>query len=457
MKKSLRNVGSLALLAVAASAACAQSSGSGVTLYGLVDLGVERADAGSVSATRLNSGISAGSRWGLKGTEELSPGWKAIFTLESRIEADNGSMTNNGSVYTCGSPAICQGVVLTAPYTSLPGATQTALLGGAWAINDAAIRLASTVNSANALFDRQAYVGLITPVGAFVVGRQYTPGYEALIKFNAFGDGFAGSPAQLSQTTIRANNAIQYRVDRDGFIGALMYGMGGTEINRSERPTGPQSGDDFYGANLQYAGDVFGVAVGYNRNNTVTYAAPTESKKGLQTMSLGAYYALGPVKLFSSFLKAKNDNPVFTPGDILGLVATPGATQASLLAIVGGQYVGRGDVDGLRGVAGPVNLKVFHLGAQWTVSPSGTVLLAYNQAKDTARSAWATADAKVDQFGLAYLHSLSKRTQLYGAYALANNKGQARAALGGAGYLGGLTTGQGVDSRVAQLGVRHSF
>lgn len=457
MNKSLRKAGALTLLACAASAACAESADSSVTLYGLVDVGVERADVGAVAATRLNSGISAGSRWGIKGTEALSPGWKAIFTLESRIEADSGSSSNNGSLYTCGSPAVCSGVVLTAPYTSLPGGTQAALLGGAWAINDAAIRLASTVNSANALFDRQAYVGLITPVGAFVFGRQYTPGYEALIKFNAFGDGFAGSPAQLSQTTIRANNAIQYRVEKDGFTGALMYGLGGTEINRNERTTGPQSGDDFYGANLQYASEVFGVAVGYNRNNTVTYAAPTESKKGLETMSLGGYYALGPVKLFSSFLKAKNDNPVFTPGDILGLVATPGATQASLLAILGGQYVGRGDVDGLRGVAGPVNLKVFHLGAQWTVSPSGTLLLAYNQAKDTARSAWATADAKVNQFGLAYLHSLSKRTQLYGAYALANNKGEARVALGGAGYLGGLTTGQGVDSRVLQLGMRHSF
>lgn len=457
MKNSHRAAGALAVLAVAASAACAQSSGSAVTLYGLVDVGLERADAGAVSTSRLSSGISAGSRWGLKGTEELSPGWKAIFTLESRFEADSGGMTNNGSVYTCGSPANCPGVVLTAPYTSLPAGTQAALLGGAWAINDAAIRLASTVNSAGALFDRQAYVGLVTPVGAFVLGRQYTPGYEAVVKFNAFGDGFAGSPAQLSQTTIRANNAIQYRVEKEGFIGALMWGLGGTEINRSERSTGPQSGDDFYGANLQYANAVFGVAAGYNRNNTVTYAAPTQSKKGLETMSLGGYYVLGPVKLYSSFLKAKNDNPVFTPGDILGLVATPGATQQSLLAIVGSQYVGRGDVDGLRGVAGPVNLKVFHLGAQWTVSPSGTVLLAYNQAKDTARSAWATADAKVDQFGVAYLHSLSKRTQLYGAYALANNKGEARAALGGAGYLGGLTTGQGVDSRVVQLGLRHSF
>jgi predicted porin len=408
-----------------------------------------------VSVKRLSSGISAGSRWGVKGTEVLNPGWKALFTLESRFETDNGSMQNAGSVYTCGTPANCPGVVLTAPYTGLPVLTQAALLAGTQAVNDAAMKLASSVNTANALFDRQAYVGLVTPVGAVLFGRQYTPGYEVLVKFNAFADGFAGSPAQLSQTTIRVSNALHYRAELGGFVGSLMWGLGGTETNRNERGA-PQSGDDFYGLNLQYNTEAYGLGAAYNRNNTVTYAAPTQSKKGLETISLGGTVTLGSVKLFTSYLRAKNDNPVFSPGDIMGLVATPGATLASITTIVGGQYIGRGDVDGLRGVVGPVNLKVFHLGLQWTV-PSGTVQLAYNQAKDTARSAWATADAKVGQLGVAYLHTLSLRTQLYAGAAVANNKGQARAALGGAGYLGGLTTGQGVDSRVVQLGVRHAF
>jgi predicted porin len=455
MKKALR-LGGISLLAGAATLACAQApqapSGSSVTLYGLIDMGVEHSDVGVQSATRLNSGISTGSRWGLRGQEELSPGWKALFTLESRVEADNGTMQNNGALYNCGAPANCPGVVLGAPYTALPSGTQATLLAGASAANSFLLGLATNVNSANALFDRQAYVGLVTPVGAFLFGRQYTPGYEVLVKFNAMGEGFAGSSAQLSQTTIRSNNALQYRVEAAGFTGSAMYSLGGSEINRNERSTSPSNGDDMWGLNLQYNTPAFGVGVAYNRNNTVTVADSSHSRKGLETLALGGSAAMGSVKLFGTFLRAHNDNPVLTPDGLLGLLAT----NVSLTTLLPNYYVGRGDVDGLRGVIGPVRLKVYHLGAQWTV-PSGTVQLSYARAKDNARSLWATADAKVDQFGVAYLHKLSLRTQLYAAAALAANKGQARVALGGAGYLGGLTTGQGADSRVVQLGMRHAF
>lgn len=449
MKEALRP-GALAVLACAATLACAQSpSGSQVTLYGLIDVGVEHSDVGSLSTTRLSSGISTGSRWGVRGQEELSPGWKALFTLESRIEADNGSMQNNGSVYTC-----TNGAVVSCPGLPPPTSAATAGLNS---LNQLALTLASNVNSANALFDRQAYVGLVTPVGAFLFGRQYTPGYETLAKFSAFGEGFAGSPAQLSQTTIRANNAVQYRVEKNGFIGALMYSFGGSEINRNEKVGSPARGDDFYGANLQYATDTFGAGVGYNRNNTIPYAAQTEARKGLETWSLGAYLATGPVKWFGSFLKAKNQNPALTVGDLGTILTLTGGNATQIGAQLAPLYLSRGDVDGLRGMVGPVDLKVFHLGGQWSVSPSGTVIFGYNWAKDTARSPWATADAKVGVFGLAYLHKLSLRTQLYASAAQANNQGQARVALGGAGYIGGLTTGQGTDNRVFQLGVRHAF
>ncbi len=94
MRKSLLTVA----LAFALPAAYAQSS---VTLYGIVDVGIENLDVGSVDATRLQSGISAGSRWGIRGSEELRPGWRAVFTLESRFEADTGSTTNNGALYWC--------------------------------------------------------------------------------------------------------------------------------------------------------------------------------------------------------------------------------------------------------------------------------------------------------------------------------------------------------------------
>ena len=88
MRKSLLMVA----LACAFPAAYAQSF---VRLYGIVDVGMERLDVGDVSGTRLQSGISAGSRLGLTGSENLTADgkWKALFTLEMRIEADTGSLT----------------------------------------------------------------------------------------------------------------------------------------------------------------------------------------------------------------------------------------------------------------------------------------------------------------------------------------------------------------------------
>jgi predicted porin len=72
MQKSLLTMA----LALALPTAYAQSS---ITLYGIVDVGIENLDVGSIDATRLQSGISAGSRWGIRGSEELRPGWRACL------------------------------------------------------------------------------------------------------------------------------------------------------------------------------------------------------------------------------------------------------------------------------------------------------------------------------------------------------------------------------------------
>ena len=423
---------------------------SGIQLYGIVDAGMERVDNGDANVTRLTSGLSTGSRWGIRGSEDLGGGYRALFTLESRIEVDTGAMNNRGAIFFCPpAPALCPGAVGTSPLVP------PAVVGGMSAVNTALLQAVSTVNGVNALFDRQAFVGLVTPYGAVLAGRQYTPNYEVLIKYNSFADSFAGNPGQISTINIRANNALQYRAELAGFTLSLMYGFGGSEGNRNERSTVGR-GDDFYGANFQYNTPRFGVGVGYNRNNTVTFAAPTENRKGLETYSVGGHATLGNVKLFATYLKAKNDNPVLSPVDVQNIVISTGGNLAAINAILGGLYINRFDVDALRGVVGPIDLNVYHLGLNWTIG-NGTLMAALNQAKDSARSLWATADAKVDQIGLAYMYNLSKRTQLYGAYAIANNKDQARIALGAACCTGGWTTAPAEDSKSLQIGMRHSF
>lgn len=447
-------------LACAFPVAQAQTS---VTLYGIVDVGVEHLDVGGHSGTRLQSGISQGSRWGVRGSEDLGGGWRALFTLESRFETDTGSMTNNNAMYWCrpaGSTvtAVCPGM---APATPLPAPLVPAVVGGMSAINNALLQAVTTVNSVGALWDRQAWVGMVTPVGALIAGRQYTPGYEILNKFNVIGDQTALQFGQVfSNPAIRANNSLQYRAELGGFIVSLMYGFGGSEASRSERATAPTRGDDFMGGNVQYATTNWGVGAGYNRNNVVPYATQAagtpESRKGLEMYNVGAWVGFGGIRVYAQYLSRENENPILTPLDIQNIIVATGGNLAAITGILGGLQLNSFDMDSMRGFAGPTDSDAYHLGVSWRLG-NGTLYGVYNWGKDKARTVWATQDAKAAHYGVAYIYDLSRRTQVYGVAAFLNNSGQSRASLSSAGYTTGWTTAFGEDARALQMGVRHSF
>ena len=66
-----------------------------VTLYGIVDAGVSRVSGlRQGTDTALVSGIMEGSRFGLRGNEDLGGGYRAIFTLENRTELNTGAVSN---------------------------------------------------------------------------------------------------------------------------------------------------------------------------------------------------------------------------------------------------------------------------------------------------------------------------------------------------------------------------
>lgn len=92
MKKTLAAVAVLGAFAGSAVAA-------DVTLYGLVDYGVryQNLDADKAGVDRTNkvdmkSGANSGSRFGLKGTEDLGNGVKVGFVLENGFAADTGAL-----------------------------------------------------------------------------------------------------------------------------------------------------------------------------------------------------------------------------------------------------------------------------------------------------------------------------------------------------------------------------
>ncbi|MDD2811631.1 porin [Rhodoferax sp.] len=184
MKKSLI---AMAVMA-AAGAASAQST---VTLYGLVDTYYAnvRTDngAGTTTSTNvLNSGAFNGSRWGLRGSEDLGGGLKANFQLESGFNNDTGAAAQGGL-----------------------------------------------------LFGRAAWVGLAGGFGAVSVGRIATPYYDVDGAQDAVFNS-ALSPEALtfrssttnpgfvvgSAATARSNNTIKYVAPAmSGFGAALSYGL----------------------------------------------------------------------------------------------------------------------------------------------------------------------------------------------------------------------------------------
>ncbi|RZI40608.1 porin [Herbaspirillum sp. HC18] len=178
MKKSLL---ALTVLGALASTAFAQTN---VSIYGIVDAGVTWIDNGNPAGnqTRLDSGLLNGSRWGLRGSEDLGGGLSANFQLENGFDSTTGAATQNGL-----------------------------------------------------LFGRQAWVGLQGGFGHVKFGRQNTVMYVAsAFVYDPFGISLAGDASKFFNLYgSRTDNTIDYSITAGGFIGELAYGFGEVAGNTS--------------------------------------------------------------------------------------------------------------------------------------------------------------------------------------------------------------------------------
>ena len=96
-KKSLAAVAVLGAFAGTALAADVQ-------LYGLVDYGFHYTETKTTGADKvtnfdLKSGQNSGSRFGLKGVEDLGNGYKVGFVLENAFNADDGTLDAEGRLF----------------------------------------------------------------------------------------------------------------------------------------------------------------------------------------------------------------------------------------------------------------------------------------------------------------------------------------------------------------------
>ncbi|MDD3937595.1 porin [Rhodoferax sp.] len=247
MKKTLI---SLAVLA-ASGAAMAQSS---VTLYGVADvwLGSSKVEVGGVGIRQAvvdTSGVS-GSRWGLKGAEDLGGGMKAIFTLEGGISLDTGASGQGGL-----------------------------------------------------LFGRQAFVGIQSGLGTVSLGRQYGA-YEELhaaVDHNyaafTFESNVGVAANGIPDYTVRINNSVAYTSPVfNGFSGKVLYGFG----ENKDTPLVGNSSTDIASLHLKYANGP--LLVGY------AYQEETQALGDKNTYNLfGGTYNFGVAKIVGSYHQIKNN------------------------------------------------------------------------------------------------------------------------------------------------------
>ncbi|WP_353191452.1 porin [Pandoraea pnomenusa] len=219
MKRFQLTVLAAASFAVAAPA-MAQSS-SNVTLYGVIDAGI-----GYVNnvATGLNakgahnfqavSGIGQGNRWGLKGTEDLGGGLKALFVLENGFSLTNGNALQNSR-----------------------------------------------------MFGRQAYVGLQSAqAGTFTIGRQYDSVVDFVSPITSAKQWATQYGAHVGDidnlyNSFRINNSVKYTsANYGGFSFGALYGFS------NEPNTGSGTGfshNNAWSLGASYANGPLMAAVGY--------------------------------------------------------------------------------------------------------------------------------------------------------------------------------------------------
>lgn len=156
MKKALL---ALAALGGMAGGAAAQSN---VTLYGVFDTAYRHTTNVNANGDSLNSiggGLIQGSRWGVRGVEDLGGGLKAIFDLQSGFNPVTGASAQQGQ-----------------------------------------------------LFSRQAWVGLEGGFGKLTLGRQFGVGFDQFGAFDPYGIGNASQIAAMQYDLVgaRFDNTVKY-------------------------------------------------------------------------------------------------------------------------------------------------------------------------------------------------------------------------------------------------------
>lgn len=322
--KNLLNVVALAVLA-ASGASFAQSS---VTLYGVADLGyntIKLSDGtDTVKQSGLNS-IASGSRFGIKGTEDLGGGLKANFLLEYSVQPDE-----------------------------------------------------ATTSMAN----RQSYVGIEGGFGSVNLGRQYTLHHGVQGGADLMGNVTAAGWIGGFDSRVRQSNAITYKTPTfNGFSVSAQAGFGETvQLNGSAKENEQNS------LGLNYANGPLALAYAYEKvkNSSVLARdlagttfdiAATTGADSWKANSLSAAYDLGVAKVAYLNNSTKADdttfNAKFTANNLA--VSVPFGALTAIASVGNGKI----KVDGIT----EMNLNAAQLGLTYALSKRTTAYSYFGQTK----------------------------------------------------------------------------
>ncbi|SAL60757.1 porin [Caballeronia choica] len=265
MKKSLL---ALAALGTFAGAAQAQSS---VTLYGIIDAGfVFNNNSAGNQLYSLMSGSLQGSRWGLRGTEDLGGGLKAIFVLENGFDGMTGRLGQGGDE-----------------------------------------------------FGRQAFVGLSTSqFGTVTLGRQYDSVVDytgALEVGSQWGTRFGAHPGDLDNmnNSNRANNSFKYTsANYAGLTFGGLYSLGGV--------AGQSGRNQIWSAGVGYAQGPLQLGAAY-----LNVRDPNFSFYGNNATSSAVASNMSGSRVYSGYASARTQEVISAGAAYTFGAATVGATYSN--------------------------------------------------------------------------------------------------------------------------------
>ncbi len=255
MTRSIFNV-------LAATGALLGAAGAGAqtaVVYGLLDAsGARVKPVGGQSQYELDSGNLTRSFLGIRGSEDLGGGLRAVFRLETYVRVDSGA--------------------------------------------------AGRVNG-DAFWSRESSVGLSGAFGTSVLGRNPTPLYLSTINFNPFGEGFGFSPStrQYFGTSgvvlgdTRWNNSISYTTNTTDAPLRINFAANLPE----EAARTPTPGRNF-GVSVSYITGPFAATVAVERikNSPLGIPAGFHQQTAFQ---VGATYDFQFVRVYGQAGRVKTD------------------------------------------------------------------------------------------------------------------------------------------------------